>query len=108
MHRVIIQAVFGLFVGVLADMGIGGVISAIGNLLPVLSNPVPPMLTFLIVLFVVLPIISALAFASAEGRAQEIKYREANNRCLNCGYYLKDIRRIGDRCPECGHVFRKP
>lgn len=54
-----------------------------------------------------LPIWGAIFFIYAEVHGEATEYRLGSNQRVQCGYSLHGLRRIRDRCPECGTTFRR-
>jgi len=93
-------AAFGLVMGLIALPAIFfGVQRVPVWLLVLLGTPT-------ICIMVTAPFWYAIKLARKELREQNIAFRTATNRCLHCGYSLSGIRRLDQRCPECGELFK--
>jgi hypothetical protein len=112
LNQIAAQFAFGVFFGfVLLMLALSGVL-AVGWLFPSIQDwtPTPPLSWILVIVSIAtlgLPIWTAIAFVISECRDQIAEHRLATNLCMNCGYPFGNLRRIRDKCPECGTTFKR-
>jgi hypothetical protein len=110
---IILAAIVGVLFGFFVDLILVAIIGGLSHLyILFFPDPVVPLWFYRPLQITALSVAStpplwlAIRMALKESREQAIAYRTATNRCLHCGYSLNGIRRIGQRCPECGERFK--
>jgi TRAP-type C4-dicarboxylate transport system permease small subunit len=87
------------------------VLSIVRLVMPSVQDPpnwlLAPFSVVAVVAFTCMPLWYSIRMVMKTHREQVAEYRATTNRCLHCGYSLSGIRRICERCPECGELFKK-
>ena len=105
-NRILFSIGNGIFCGLAIDLVLGG-IGLLLSLIPGLPDPPNWAQAVLACGCVGIPIVFPIVLAYAEARDQLEEYRAAINQCRHCGYSLRGIRQVSNRCPECGELFKK-
>ena len=105
-NRILVSIGNGIFCGIAVDLVLGGV-GALLSLIPGFPDPPHWAQALLACGFVGIPLVFPIVLAYAEACDQLEEYRTATNQCRYCGYSLRGTRKISDKCPECGELFKK-